>query len=193
MGRNIVWDIETNGLLFPQVNRKGVPVDMGDHIHCIVCIDADTEEEFVFDKFQDNIEEGLAFLMAADTWIGHNLIGFDIPFCQKYYDFGFRKTIDTLIVSRLMFPDQSAENFPLKVPTKTGKAFKSSHSLQAWGLALGEEKDDYSGGWENYSVEMRDYCRQDVKTNLGIYNKPKAWINNNAKVVQFDTLVGISC
>ena len=193
MGRTIVWDIETNGLLFPQVDRKGNAVQMGDHIHCLVCIDADTGEEFVFDKFQDNIEQGIDFLMEAETWVGHNLIGFDIPFCQKYYGLGYRKTIDTLIVSRLMFPDQSADNFPLKVPTKGGKGFKTSHSLQAWGLALGEEKDDYSGGWDTYSVEMRDYCRQDVKTSLAIYKKQLPWINNNAKVVQFETLVGISC
>ena len=57
MGRTIVWDIETNGLLFPQVNRKGEGVMMGDHIHCIVAIDADTGEQWVFDKFQDNIQE----------------------------------------------------------------------------------------------------------------------------------------
>ena len=193
MGRTIVWDIETNGLLFPQVNRKGEAVDMGDHIHCLVCVDADTGEEFVFDKFQDNIEEGIDFLMEADLWVGHNLIGFDVPFCQKYYGLGYRKTVDTLIVSRLMFPDQHDEKFPLKIPTKSGKGLRSSHSLQAWGRALGEPKDDYSGGWETYSVEMRDYCRQDVRTNVAIYNKQLPWINNNAKVVQFETLVGVSC
>ena len=193
MGRTLVWDIETNGLLFPQVNRKGEPVDMGDHIHCIVCVDVDTNEEFVFDKFQDNINEGIDFLNAADVWIGHNLIGFDIPFCQKYYHLSYRKTIDTLIVSRLMYPDQSSETFPLKIPTKNGKGLRSSHSLQAWGAALGEPKDDYSGGWKTYSIEMRDYCKQDVRTNVAIYNKQLAWITNNAKVVQFETLVGRTC
>tara|TARA_B110000858_G_scaffold109319_2_gene124943 strand:- start:5882 stop:7657 length:1776 start_codon:yes stop_codon:yes gene_type:complete len=193
MGRTLVLDIETNGLLYPQVDRKGVALMRGDHIHCLVAIDADTKEEFVFDKFQDNIQAGIDFLMEADCWIGHNLIGFDIPFMQKYYGLGYRKTIDTLIVSRLMYPDQSDPKFPLRIPAKSGVGHRTSHALKAWGLALGEPKDEYDGGWEHYSVEMRDYCIQDVRTNVAVYEKQLSWINNNAKVIQFETLVGISC
>ena len=61
MGRTLVLDIETNGLLYPQVDRKGVALMRGDHIHCLVAIDADTKEEFfqrvkedVVDKYNAN-------------------------------------------------------------------------------------------------------------------------------------------
>ena len=38
------------------------------------------------------------------------------------------------------------------------KKLWGSHSLKAWGLRLGDFKDDYDGGWEAYSETMLSYC-----------------------------------
>ena len=45
--------------------------------------------------------------MDADTIIGHNIIGFDIPMIKKVYPFFEPKgrVIDTLLLSRLYHPD----------------------------------------------------------------------------------------
>ena len=74
------------------------------------------------------------------------------------------KVTDTLIPSRLCEANL-AEKDTIR-HTKDPESFlraDRSHSLKAWGLRLGDYKDDYDGGWENYSQEMMDYCIQDTQ------------------------------
>jgi DNA polymerase I-like protein with 3'-5' exonuclease and polymerase domains len=49
------------------------------------------------------------------------------------------------------------------------KRLWGSHSLKAWGLRLSDFKDDYSGGWEEFSEEMLSYCVQDTAVTLTLY------------------------
>tara|TARA_R100000541_G_scaffold33748_1_gene42359 strand:- start:518 stop:2119 length:1602 start_codon:yes stop_codon:yes gene_type:complete len=59
---------------------------------------------------------------------------------------------DTLVLSRLHNP-----------------SLEGGHSLRAWGERLGKYKDDYQGGWEEYSQEMLSYCQQDVRVTKNLY------------------------
>ena len=61
---DLVFDIETDDLKATLV-------------HCIVAQDMDTGEIFKFPP--DKLSEGYELLANADTLIGHNIIGFDIP------------------------------------------------------------------------------------------------------------------
>ena len=71
-------------------------------IHCIVVLDYETGET---ERFNDTgqampITNAVTSLMDADTIIGHNIIGFDIPVIKRVYPFFEPKgrVIDTLIL-----------------------------------------------------------------------------------------------
>jgi DNA polymerase I-like protein with 3'-5' exonuclease and polymerase domains len=89
----------------------------------------------------------------VDTLIGHNIISFDVPILRRLsgfrWDFNLR---DTLVLSRLSNP-----------------SLEGGHSLRSWGERLGNYKDDYQGGWEDYSQEMLSYCQQDVRVTKNLY------------------------
>jgi uncharacterized protein YprB with RNaseH-like and TPR domain len=111
----LLFDIETNGL-----PRQGL-----DHIHCVVVKDIDTEEVFRFNDTgnSDSITNAITFLQEADVLIGHNIVGFDIPVIQGIYPFFNPKAtlFDTLILSRMFFPDILTEDFckrPIGMPAK---------------------------------------------------------------------------
>ena len=94
----LLFDIETTPL----------PADRTE-IHCIVTLDYETGE---IERYNDTGQEqpitrGVTTLMDADTLIGHNIIGFDIPVIKQCYPF-FEprgRIVDTLVLSRLYHPD----------------------------------------------------------------------------------------
>jgi DNA polymerase-1 len=65
---DLVFDIETDDIAATV-------------IHCIVCQDPESGEIFKFKP--DQIAAGCKFLADADTLIGHNIVGFDIPVIKK--------------------------------------------------------------------------------------------------------------
>ena len=153
----LLFDIETNGL-----PRQGL-----DHIHCVVVKDIDTEEVFRFNDTgnSDSITNAITFLQEADVLIGHNIVGFDIPVIQGIYPFFNPKAtlFDTLILSRMFFPDILHRDFrkkPIGMPAK----LYGRHSLESWGYRLGDYKGEFSKttDWVDWSQEMEDYCEQDV-------------------------------
>lgn len=134
-----IFDIETNGL-DPSV------------VWCIVTKDIDTGTVATYvqgewSKFNEAIE-------AADEVIGHNIIGYDIPVCERLLgtDFSSCKITDTLVMSRLANPQ------------------RDSHSLAYWGEVLGYPKGDYND-WTRYTPEMVEYCKQDVRVNEQVYER----------------------
>jgi len=133
----LVFDIETDDLNATLV-------------HCIVAQDLDTEEIYKFPP--DKLQEGYKFLSTADTLIGHNIIGFDIPMVHKFsdVDLSFIPVIDTLVLSRLFNP-----------------AREGGHSLEKWGYKLGYHKIDFSD-YLNYSEDMMNYCVRDVELNTAV-------------------------
>ena len=88
---DLVFDIETDDLNATKV-------------WCIVAQDPLTGEIFKFTP--DELQKGYEFLATADTLIGHNIIGFDIPMIHKFSDVDLSKipVIDTLVLSRLFNP-----------------------------------------------------------------------------------------
>ena len=136
------FDIETDGL---EATR----------VHCI-CAMLDDDESTVY-NFIGGEANGLFRKWLAsedvDTLVGHNIIGFDIPVLRRItgMDWSFNLR-DTLVLSRLHNP-----------------SLDGGHSLRSWGVRLGNYKDDYQGGWEDYSQEMLSYCQQDVRVTKNLY------------------------
>jgi len=107
----------------------------------------------------------LSWLETADTLVGHNIIGFDIPVIKRIYPwFNPRGAIlDTLVLSRLYHPNLldidkkfNWKHMPLQL--------YGSHSLEAYGYRLNEYKGNFAKttDWKEWSQEMQDYCIQDV-------------------------------
>jgi len=137
---DLVFDIETDDLKATK-------------IHCIVAQDVDTKTIYTFPP--DKIQTGCRFLAKADTLIGHNIIGFDIPVVHKFSDVDLSDipVIDTLVLSRLFNPNR-----------------EGGHSLEKWGYKLGYHKIDFSD-YLNYSEDMLNYCIRDVELNTAVYYK----------------------
>ena len=113
-----VFDIETDGFL-----------NQCTKVHCIVLKDIDTNEI----KKLDN-ETALKELEQADLIIGHNIIKFDIPVLEKFYNFKPKgKVFDTIVATRLLYPDVKERDFKRQgFPTNC----IGRHSLKAWGYRL---------------------------------------------------------
>ena len=131
----LVFDIETDDLNATK-------------IHCIVAQDVETQKVYTFPP--DKLQEGYKFLSQADTLVGHNIIGFDIPMVHKFSDVNLSSipVIDTLVLSRLFNPNRDG-----------------GHSLEKWGYKLGYHKIDFSD-YLNYSEDMLTYCIRDVNLNM---------------------------
>lgn len=160
MKKRYVFDIETNGLL-----------DTLSTIHCLVLLNADTEQMYSFGPSE--VSEGLKLLEEADELIGHNALKFDLPAIQKLYP-GFdtnAKITDTLVLTRLIYSDLKADKQDgVRLATKQiAKEAYGSHSLDAWGQRIGLHKMNYSGGWESFIPEMQVYCEHDTRVTLALY------------------------
>lgn len=170
----LCFDIETNGLL------EDVTA-----VHCIVIQDVMTGEVYRFTP--DNIEEGIKMLQGAlndnVTIAGHNIICFDIPALHKVYPDLFNISreqrhlvVDTLVLSRLIYPNRKDLDTGLVIHGKLPKKYKGSHSLAAWGYRLQNNKGTYAtdtgeGCWDTFNTDMLDYCTQDVNLNVDLLKK----------------------
>lgn len=186
-------DIETDGLL-----------DTMTTIHCFNVRDAVTDRLLLRCSHQAGrdfpVENGLRLLhrwVTADparSLVIHNGIGFDIPAIQKLYPWfivGWQQIQDTLVLSRLwksatLFDEDMARR--QADPAGFPGNLLGSHSLEAWGIRLGEAKGDYVGDpalvdqlvrngmpeaeaqkvaysrrWESWNEAMSAYCDQDTK------------------------------
>ena len=139
----LTFDIECNGL-------------NPDKIWCIVAKEY-KGDTFIFTYDKDNIEEGIKLLQQADTLIGHNIIGFDIPVLNRLYNinlFEDKEIIDTLVMSRLFNPVR-----------------EGGHGLESWGYRLKVYKAEQPEEWDEFHHQMVPYCEQDVVLNEALYDK----------------------
>ena len=140
----LVFDIETDGLKATK-------------IWCIVAIDIKTDKVYSFNP--DEIEEGIKLLQTADTLIGHNIIGFDIPVINRLKGvnlFENSNIIDTLVLSRLFNPSRDG-----------------GHSLERWGFELQFHKDKQPEDFTEYTTDMLMYCIKDVRLNKKLFDHLK--------------------
>lgn len=151
-----VFDIETNELEIEKITR----------IHVICIKNADTGEAETFRG--GDVSQAVYLLNDADEIIGHNIIKFDVRAIQHLYP-NFKpvgKITDTLVLSRLLYPDIGNMQFK-GVPSK----LKVKHSLEAWGYRLGNYKGDFHGPWDECTDEMVTYCEQDVNVTFQLYHR----------------------
>jgi DNA polymerase-1 len=182
----LIFDLETDGLL-----------ETVEFIHCVHIMD--TEGTNGVERYNDHgykcagtVAEGVARLGAADRVLAHNGIGYDYQVLDKLYPSWKNgekpKLEDSVVMSSVIFPDLKEKDFMARkaggwkilgkwspCPEKMGGII-GSHSLKAWGIRLGEFKDDYdprtetgldlsvSMAWKlvGWTERMDDYCVQDV-------------------------------
>jgi len=157
MTRTLFFDIETN-----KINDWATLSDLHT-VHCLSIYDPMIPKMLTFHG--ESIERGLLELQKADRIVGHNVIDFDIPALKKLYNFSppLIKVLDTLVVSRCVFPDLRNDDFG-----RNGfdKALVGSHSLKAWGHRMGSTTKltygEEDGAFNSYNEEMRKYCERDV-------------------------------
>jgi len=146
MGRSCVADLEGNGLL-SNVTK----------MHCGVFIDVKTEEVFPFTDMGDM----LRFMDTCSTLIFHNGYGYDHPCLKKLYNYEFKgRRVDTLLMSRVLFPD-------ISVPKGCSSG---PHSVEAWGIRFGIKKPEHED-WSVYTPEMLHRCKEDTRIQLRLYRK----------------------
>ena len=159
----LLYDIESTGLL-----------RQNSQIHCIVVRNLADDESppLVFDTVKNNVDEGVKLLESADLLVGHNIISYDEALLYELYP-NFnppKKVLDTLVLSRLYYATLADKDFT-RSPYGLPKRLYGSHSLEAWGIRLGEEKGDFGkqNDWSTYSDAMLQYCIQDTTTNIRLY------------------------
>jgi DNA polymerase-1 len=155
----LIFDLEADGYL-----------NEATKIHCLVIKDTDTGFAAVFNSqanpFGDtSIERGIKLLSEADALCGHNVLKYDLPLIQKLYPgWTYRgKVTDTLIITRLLFPDLSESDDRLIKMGRLAPKYRNRHSLEAWGHRLQYLKGEFAGPWDVWTQEMEDYCVQDVR------------------------------
>jgi DNA polymerase-1 len=160
--RRIIIDSEANGLK-PTI------------LWCIVCKDIDTEEVFKFRPntpftgHEDWKESFIEFIKEVDTFIGHNLLGFDVYWINKILGTQIKvsQVIDTLVLSRLFRP---VSPFSDQLKGFKGDNRIGGHSLEAWGTRLKYPKIEFSD-WSKFTEEMLEYCVGDVELNHRVYRE----------------------
>lgn len=156
----LVSDIETNGFL-----------DTLTKVHCIVIKDADSSTGYADQPGHRPIEQALDRLAEADEIIFHNGIKFDIPAIQKVYPRWKPKgrVTDTLIMARLVYPEVGEKDAARAKQGRFPGKLVGSHKLEAWGYRLGILKDEYDGGWDEWSPVMHSYMMQDGEVGYALW------------------------
>lgn len=157
----VVIDIEANGLKKPT------------QIWCIVCKDIDTGDLHVFRRPSQVPEEAERFRnlgLDVTRWIGHNLLGYDLPVLQSILGITIpvENVVDTLVVSKLL-------DYP-----------RDGHSLEHYGEEFKFPKGNISD-FSKYSEELVTYCVNDVHLNHKVYTKYSKYINDPTWKESLDT------
>jgi DNA polymerase I len=157
----IFFDIETNGI--EDWDRL---TDLN-NVFVLCAYDTVTERMYAATT-KEQIQQVLALMVKADYVVGHNIISFDMPCLAKLYGFRHPNVLDTLVMSRCIFPDIRENDFKRR---EFPSNLVGSHSLKAWGHRLGVLKDEHGEQetWEVLTPAMIEYCKQDVEVTRAIY------------------------
>ena len=139
----LVADIESDGL-----------IDQMTTIHSLCFIDVATGEQwsctdhpFVHPEGFTvlSIDEGLKLLLTADTMTFHNGIKFDVPAIQKikpWFKPRRDQVLDTLILSRLIWPEIKEQDFALRRHLKKKAEGPYKAAVAAWPEFIGPRLPD---------------------------------------------------
>lgn len=116
-------------------------------IHCVV-----TLEDNDMRVWTDPV--GLSSYLEDATVVAHNGLSFDFPVLARLWGvrLKFDQMVDTLVLSMLDKPDR-----------------EKGHSLKAWGIRLGEHKQEFDEDFTRYTPKMLEYCKQDVVVCSKVY------------------------
>lgn len=179
----IAWyDTETNGLLREATKMHSVGIVFSDG-RTYSCADQPGFDgrkvtllmpsgRVIENVIQVGVERGRQLLQEADIRVAHNGQDFDDRVSRKLfpqYEWPeHSRMLDTLIMSHVLFPD------PFRLAPNTSRLppkLRKKHSLEAWGLRLGEAKNtEFDGGdWQTWTPEMQLYMLQDVFTLVRLF------------------------
>lgn len=186
----LIFDIETDGFI-ENVTK----------VHCIVAYDTETKETHIYRDGQE-IGPMLRRMYAADVLCGHNILKYDLPVLKKLYGwYPHGKVLDTLILTKLAFPELGAKDDILIKQCKMPGKYRDAHKLEAWGFRLGVLKDEYEGDpniedpklreqskWDSWNQAMEDYCLQDVRVTYALVTRlQRENISEQAIELEHDT------
>jgi len=171
----LAFDIEANGLNEVIINKKGKPIPEGNEIFCMVAIDIDSG--YTYHISEGCMDEGVELLRNASLIVGHNIAMYDLPMLERKHGPIDTPYYDTLIVSRMMYPDKL--DHPL-----------GGNSLACWGTHLGMKKIDFHD-FTKFSREMETYCVRDVELVVKIFNRQKDFVSRYPKSIKLEHM--LSC
>ena len=167
----VVADIETDGLL-----------DMCTKVHCIAYQTYGSGQTEIKDPH--NYMEAIEAINSHKLLVMHNGHGFDEPALKKLGHDIKPIVIDTLVLSRYLFPninDIDSKEIAKGRYHLNPKMRRAPHSLGAWGVRLGFLKGNFGDttDWAEWSPEMSEYCGRDVDVNVKLLEflleKVKSW------------------
>ena len=141
------WTLPTTNIVFLDIETDGLQPTV---IHCVVT--KRPNEDHLIHTCSESLWEELS---GAGCVCGHNYIGYDGPALKKLWGVEIHpdRVLDTLVMSRLFYPD-----------------IQGGHSLDQWGTRLGCAKGSHDD-WTKLTTEMIKYCRQDVTVTELLYSK----------------------
>jgi len=170
--KTCILDIEGNALSEVNIEKKGIAKRECTKVWCVGTKDYKDSKPRLWT--QDQLTELVLYLGKFDVLVGHNIYGYDLPILVRLLGLPLpRLVVDTLIVSRLMFPDRNDHKL-------------GGNSLENWGKFLKFPKMDYTGDWSNYTEEMGRYCLNDVILSEHIYEYQLPFIITNKALVKFE-------
>ena len=165
---NLIFDLEANGYLYNATK-----------IHCGAFAE-DTGSGFSRPGLTQEEDVILKYLRNAETVIGHNITGYDIPLINKLYpgeiDWSKKRIFDTFLASCLVHPDQTW-----------------GHSIEAWGKKLGYPKEKVPiTDWSEYTPLMGERCQVDVGINVEVYRElSNTWLKLEPQVMMIECIVAM--
>lgn len=151
--RIVFCDIEADNLLYSATTIWCIVSKIGEHFHIYL----KHKLEGISNKhtYYYNIQEYIEQVLRVGHLVFHNGISYDLPLLAKLHNFEYNispeNITDTHILSRLYNPD------------------REGHSLEWWGEKLRFKKGSHSD-WTCLSLEMLNYCIQDVQVLERVYN-----------------------
>lgn len=177
------YDIETNGLIQDVSTIHSIVLqDMDDRSRAFSACDRPYESPNGHKLV--SINEALEMMANAEELCGHNILSYDELVLRKLrkWNFPVDKMTDTMVLSRLGWPDMRTSDFAFikrfrkgrtDIPSPIPGELIGSHKLKAWGYRLKIFKGSFAeeADWSKWTAEMQEYCEQDVTVTAAIYDR----------------------